>query len=69
MAKLRAYHFTAQTKPDKAHYQRYGLDLEQAAVRDNIEAGVLEAAMSKVKVIQVRPAFWLQSPACWRLAC
>ena len=53
MAKLRAYHYTAQTKPDKAAYQQYGLDLENAAVRDNVEAGVLEAALSKVKIIQV----------------
>ena len=53
VAKLRAYHYTAQTKPDKAHYQHYGLDLEQSAVRNNIEAGVLEAAMSKTKIIQV----------------
>ena len=53
MAKLRAYHYTAQTKPDKAAYQHYGLDLEKAAVRDNVEAGVLEASLSKVKIIQV----------------
>ena len=53
MAKLRAYHYTAQTKPDKAVYQQYGLDLEKAAVRNNVEAGVLEAALSKVKIIQV----------------
>ena len=53
VAKLRAYHYTAQTKPDKAAYQHYGLDLEKAAVRDNVEAGVLEAALSKVKIIQV----------------
>ena len=56
MAKLRAYHYTAQTKPDKAQYQHYGLDLEQSAVRNNIEAGVLEAALSKTKIIQVHPA-------------
>lgn len=52
IAKLRAYHYTAQTKPDKAHLSTYGLDLIKGTVRNNLEAGVLEAAMSKVKIIQ-----------------
>lgn len=31
-----------------------GLDLSKGAVRNNLEAGVIEPAMSKVKIIQVR---------------
>lgn len=54
IAKLRAYHFTAQTRPDKAHLAHCGLDLIKGTVRNNVEAGVLEAAMSKVKIIQVQ---------------
>lgn len=52
VAKLRAYHHTAQTKPDKKHLSGYGLDLVNGVVRNNVEAGVLEPAMSKVKMIQ-----------------
>ncbi|EFJ12438.1 hypothetical protein SELMODRAFT_271854 [Selaginella moellendorffii] len=52
VAKLRAYHHTAQTKPDKQHYAGFGLDLLKGAVRNNLEAGVLEPAMSKLKIIQ-----------------
>ncbi len=32
---------------------RTGLDLIKGVVRNNIEAGVIEPAMSKVKIIQV----------------
>ena len=53
IAKLRAYHYTAQTRPDKAHLAHSGLDLTKGTVRNNLDAGVLEAAMSKVKIIQV----------------
>ncbi|KAK3222788.1 hypothetical protein Dsin_009813 [Dipteronia sinensis] len=52
VAKLRAYHHTAQTKADKKHLSSMGLDLTKAAVRNNLEAGVIEPAMSKVKIIQ-----------------
>lgn len=31
-----------------------GLDLMKGTVRNNLEAGVIEPAMSKVKIIQVR---------------
>jgi hypothetical protein len=31
-----------------------GLDLIKGAVRNNLEAGVIEPSMSKVKIIQVR---------------
>ncbi|KAK3195114.1 hypothetical protein Dsin_026424 [Dipteronia sinensis] len=52
VAKLRAYHHTAQTKADKKHLSSMGLDLVKGAVRNNLEAGVIEPAMSKVKIIQ-----------------
>ncbi|XVF65837.1 hypothetical protein PTKIN_Ptkin09bG0282900 [Pterospermum kingtungense] len=52
VAKLRAYHHTAQTKADKKHFQSMGLDLSNGTVRNNLEAGVIEPAMSKVKIIQ-----------------
>eukprot|EP00959_Pyramimonas_sp_CCMP1952_P282705 5908825-Pyramimonas_sp.AAC.1 len=52
VAKLRAYHHTAQTKPNKGHLSGFGLDLVKGEVRNNLEAGVLEPAMSKIKSIQ-----------------
>jgi len=52
VARLRAYHHAAQTAPDKKHYAHIGLDLEKGKVRDNVKAGVLEPAMSKIKMIR-----------------
>ncbi|KAE9610382.1 putative T-complex protein 1, alpha subunit [Lupinus albus] len=52
VAKLRAYHHTAQTKADKKKLSRMGLDLYEGKVRDNVESGVIEPAMSKIKIIQ-----------------
>jgi T-complex protein 1 subunit alpha len=52
VAKLRAYHHTAQNKPGKENLAGYGLDLVEGVVRNNLEAGVLEPAMSKSKSIQ-----------------
>ncbi|XP_028754850.1 T-complex protein 1 subunit alpha [Neltuma alba] len=52
VAKLRAYHHTAQTKADKKHLSSMGLDLSKGAIRNNLEAGVIEPAMSKVKILQ-----------------
>ncbi|KAK7399715.1 hypothetical protein VNO78_10904 [Psophocarpus tetragonolobus] len=52
VAKLRAYHHSAQTKADKKHLSSMGLDLSEGKVRNNLEAGVIEPAMSKVKIIQ-----------------
>ncbi len=49
VSKLRAYHNTAQLKEDKAHYKWMGLDLIGGVVRDNMAAGVVEPAISKVK--------------------
>ncbi|THG05311.1 hypothetical protein TEA_015997 [Camellia sinensis var. sinensis] len=53
VAKLRVYHHTAQTKPDKKHLSSMGVDLLKGTVRNNLQAGVIEPAMSKVKIIQV----------------
>lgn len=52
VAKLRAYHHSSQTKADKQHLAGTGLDLIKGVVRNNIDAGVVEPAMSKVKIIQ-----------------
>ncbi|PIN21927.1 Chaperonin complex component, TCP-1 alpha subunit (CCT1) [Handroanthus impetiginosus] len=52
VAKLRAYHHTAQTKADKKQLSSMGLDLLKGSIRNNLEAGVIEPAMSKVKIIQ-----------------
>ena len=41
-----------QTKPEKAHLARSGLDLINGAIRNNVEAGVLEPALSKTKITQ-----------------
>lgn len=35
------------------HFGSMGLDLSKGTVRNNLEAGVIEPAMSKVKIIQV----------------
>lgn len=52
IAKLRAYHHASQTKADKVHFKNVGLDLTNGKVRDNLKAGVLEPAMSKIKMIR-----------------
>eukprot|EP00727_Mastigamoeba_balamuthi_P008042 m51a1_g3859 putative tcp1- isoform a (482) ;mRNA; f:405003-407464 len=52
VARLRAYHFAAQTDKSKEKYGTYGLDLVGGAVRDNLEAGVLEPAVGKIKCLK-----------------
>ncbi|XP_074309233.1 T-complex protein 1 subunit alpha [Silene latifolia] len=52
VSKLRANHFISQTNPSKQHLSSMGLDLYKGVVRNNLEAGVIEPAMSKVKIIQ-----------------
>jgi T-complex protein 1 subunit alpha len=49
MAKLRAAHFAAQEKGEKCFAS---LDLYEGVVRNGLDAGVIEPAMSKVKSIQ-----------------
>ena len=42
-----------QTKSEKKYLDQYGLDLINGAVINNVEAGVLEPALAKTKIIQV----------------
>lgn len=52
VAKLRSYHHAAQTNPEKESWKWTGLDLEEGTVRNNLEAGVLEPAISKIKMVR-----------------
>ncbi|THH33978.1 hypothetical protein EUX98_g336 [Antrodiella citrinella] len=55
VAKLRSYHNAAQNAPTgdpKKALLRYGLDLLNGEVRDNVSAGVLEPTMSKVRSLK-----------------
>lgn len=52
VARLRAFHHTAQSQPDKKSLSQCGLDLINGKVVNNVEAGVLEPALSKTKMIQ-----------------
>mmetsp|Transcript_9087 Transcript_9087/g.27333 ORF Transcript_9087/g.27333 Transcript_9087/m.27333 type:complete len:544 (+) Transcript_9087:77-1708(+) len=52
VAKLRAIHSLAQTDPSKASLCKCGLDLVEGKVRNSVQAGVIEPAMAKIKVIQ-----------------
>eukprot|EP00033_Pygsuia_biforma_P001606 GCRY01001808.1.p1 GENE.GCRY01001808.1~~GCRY01001808.1.p1 ORF type:complete len:542 (+),score=116.19 GCRY01001808.1:160-1785(+) len=53
VSKLRAYHYRSQTEEgQKERLQFSGLDLKEGKVRNNMECGVLEPAMSKIKSLQ-----------------
>lgn len=55
VAKLRAYHNAAQTCPaddPKRQLRFYGLDLLNGVLRDNVKAGVLEPAVSKIRSLK-----------------
>lgn len=52
VSKLRAHHYAAQTEPDKSALKWSGLDLEKGKIRDNVAAGVLEPALSKIKMLK-----------------
>ena len=55
VAKLRSYHNAAQNASagdPKKVLSRYGLDLLNGEVRDNVKAGVLEPAVSKVRSLK-----------------
>merc|ERR1712127_252967 len=52
ISKLRAYHNSAQTNADKENFKYIGLDLDEGKVRNNLKAGVLEPAMTKLKSIR-----------------
>ncbi|KYQ91398.1 t-complex polypeptide 1 [Tieghemostelium lacteum] len=52
VAKLRSYHHVAQTDQTKKSYSYSGLDLYNGKVKNNIEAGVLEPSIAKIKCIK-----------------
>eukprot|EP00457_Paulinella_chromatophora_P005321 gb/GEZN01005338.1/.p1 GENE.gb/GEZN01005338.1/~~gb/GEZN01005338.1/.p1 ORF type:complete len:550 (-),score=126.72 gb/GEZN01005338.1/:106-1755(-) len=54
VARLRAYHNAAQlqTKTAKVEYKWTGLDLVKGKIRNNLKAGVLEPALSKIKMLK-----------------
>jgi T-complex protein 1 subunit alpha len=52
VAKLRAHHFAAQTVEAKADWKHSGLDLSAGCIRDNLQAGVVEPAISKIKSLR-----------------
>jgi len=58
ISKLRVFHNVAQkpsegvSEADRKSYQYSGLDLVNGKVRNNLNAGVLEPAMSKVKALK-----------------
>lgn len=53
VTKLTACHHMAQSMPDKKDLRFTGLDLFEGTVANNLRAGVLEPAMSKVKSLQI----------------
>jgi T-complex protein 1 subunit alpha len=53
VTKLLACHHMAQSMPGKKELRFTGLDLFEGDVRNNLTAGVLEPAMSKVKSLQI----------------
>ena len=52
VAKLRAFHNTSQTKPEQSKLKNCGLDLVDGEIRDAIELGILEPAISKIKSLK-----------------
>jgi len=52
VAKLRAHHNIAQTDPTKKELTMSGLDLISGKIRNNLEYGVLEPSISKIKSIK-----------------
>jgi T-complex protein 1 subunit alpha len=53
VAKLRAMHAKSQRNGgEEEHYKTYGLDLVNGTIRDNLAAGVVEPAMSKIKSLR-----------------
>jgi T-complex protein 1 subunit alpha len=52
VSKLRAMHAKSQRNEQDAGFKNYGLDLVEGTIRDNLEAGVVEPAMSKIKSLR-----------------
>ncbi len=63
VSRLASQHYAAQTRPEKRHFCRQGLDLVEGSVRDSVAAGVLEPVLSKVKIVQVPPPPCCHCPA------
>lgn len=52
VAQLRGFHNAAQSDDTRKRWMFTGLNLENGRARDNLAAGVLEPAMSKIKMIK-----------------
>lgn len=52
VARLRASHHAAQTLAMKAELHHYGMDCVTGKIQNNLAAGIVEPALSKVKMIQ-----------------
>eukprot|EP00934_Nitzschia_sp_Nitz4_P004996 Nitzschia sp. Nitz4//scaffold141_size107518//17653//19500//NITZ4_004266-RA/size107518-augustus-gene-0.90-mRNA-1//-1//CDS//3329536258//4986//frame0 len=52
VSKLRALHAKSQLDEQQSQYKTYGLDLVEGNIRDNLAAGVVEPAMSKIKSLR-----------------
>jgi len=52
IASLRACHHKSQTDQTQKHLRMFGLDLTKGTIRNNLEAGVLEPGISKIKSIK-----------------
>ena len=52
VAKLRAKHNASQTDASQAELRRCGLDCISGKIQNNLDAGIIEPALSKVKMIQ-----------------
>lgn len=52
VAQLRAHHYLSQTQKDKEQLKFSGLDLTDGKIRDNLNAGVVEPALSKIKSLR-----------------
>jgi T-complex protein 1 subunit alpha len=52
VARLRAHHYSSQTVEGKEALRFSGLDLYKGEIRDNLAAGVVEPAISKIKSLR-----------------
>jgi len=52
LAKMKSHHHTSQVVAGKEALKYTGLDLNQGAVKDNLAAGVVEPAISKIKSLR-----------------
>jgi len=52
VAKLRASHNASQTDESKSEMRYYGMDCISGKIQNNLNAGIIEPALSKVKMIQ-----------------